>query len=100
MNALIIMTFLSGASWGPQVQVAPFPTLQMCETALNAAVVDMVEGSKSNTTAGELIVTREGRRMVLSTPVGRQVARLSCPNEKDSQSEKDKIHQLLKKSGE
>lgn len=78
MYTLIVLTFLAGNAWGPQVQVTPMPTAQACEAARSATSSSLVKMSKTNMTGGGATEEKDGEEIVLVAPSGREIARLIC----------------------
>ena len=80
MYTLIVLTFLAGNAWGPQVQVTPMPNAQACEAARSATSSSLVKMSKSNMTGGGATEDKDGDEIVVVGPSGREIARLICQN--------------------
>lgn len=84
MYTLIVLTFLAGNAWGPQIEMSPMPTAQACESARGAAAAGMVKMSKSNMTGGGAVEDKDGDEIVVTGPSGREIARLICQNNQTS----------------
>lgn len=66
-HLLTVITFLAGATWGPQVEVEVLPSKEACETARQVLEDELKEISKTNIRGGytprEMMRTR-------CTPIG------------------------------
>lgn len=79
MNAaLVIVTFIAGNAWGPQVTTMDMPGLNACNVAKASVAAQIVRTAKSNITGGEAAVGVDGPDTVVTGPSGREMARLSC----------------------
>ena len=56
---LIVVTFLTGATWGPQVSIQTMPNEAACTAAMNAVAKTILDTEKSNVNA-EVIIQRDG----------------------------------------
>ena len=79
LATLVIITFMGGASWGPQVTSMQVPGAEICKGA-KGAVATLIARTAQNNFVGVIQVTHEGRDTVVTVSSGRQIARLSCVN--------------------
>lgn len=78
MNTLIVMTFLAGSVWGPQVTVTPMPSSQACVAAQKTTADGLSKMGKTNLTGGGVVQENDGKDIVLVTNNGREMARIVC----------------------
>ncbi|GKT26043.1 hypothetical protein AVHM3334_19885 [Acidovorax sp. SUPP3334] len=77
-STLVVVAYLAGASWGPQVTLYDAPGMEACR-AMQASVAQvMLKTAKANTTGGAVTLGDEGEDLVLEAGSGREVARLTC----------------------
>lgn len=76
---LIVVTFLSGATWGPQVSMQAIPNPATCMTVMNAVAQTILDTAKSNVNA-EVIIQHDGAGgLKIITGVNQRImASLAC----------------------
>lgn len=79
MNAaLVVVTFLAGNAWGPQVTTMDMPGLDTCNAARASVAAQIARTARTNITGGEASVGMDDLYTVVTGPSGREMARLSC----------------------
>ena len=78
-SLLIVVTFLAGNSWGPQVTTQRLPNTEICRTAMNAVAKSIAYAAKSNIN-GEVKIenNHHGELHVTAGVNQRLIANLSC----------------------
>ena len=78
-SILIIVTFLAGNAWGPQVSTQIFPNPEICKEVMNAVAGSIIGAAKSNVT-GEVIIEKDSvGGLNIITGVNRRImAGLTC----------------------
>ena len=78
MNAvLVLVTFVAGTTWGPQVSTTGMPGIKACNAGRASVAAQISKTATSNVT-GEVTVEAEGQDTVVKIANGREMARLSC----------------------
>ena len=77
LATLVVVTFLGGASWGPQMSSMQAPSIETCKSAKGFVAAQIARTAQSNL-AGEIQVNEDGRDTVVTVLSGRELARLSC----------------------
>ena len=57
-SLLIIVTFMAGSTWGPQVETQLFPNAGTCSAAMNSVAETILGAAKSNVN-GEVIIGKD-----------------------------------------
>jgi hypothetical protein len=77
-TTLVVVVYLAGASWGPQMTLHVLPDVKACR-AMQASVAQVIlKTAKANTTGGTVKLKDVEDDVVLATASGREVARLTC----------------------
>ena len=76
---LIVVTFLSGPTWGPQVSMQAMPNAAACLAAMNVVAQTIVDTAKSNVNA-EVIIQHDdvGGLKIIAGVNQRIMASLAC----------------------
>lgn len=77
-SILVVVAYLAGASWGPQVTLHEIDGLEACKAMRASISQQIVKTAKSNSTGGEVTAGDDGDDVVVQAASGREVARLSC----------------------
>ena len=78
-SLLIIVTFLAGSAWGPQISTQSFSTHQACETAMNAIAEIVLTAAKTNVNGEVLIEKDNANGLKIAAGVHRRlITALSC----------------------
>ena len=78
MNAaLIIITFISGTSWGPLVSSVPMQSLNACNSARVTVAAQIMKTAQSNMTS-EISIKEEGIHSSVTSHPGKVLASLTC----------------------
>ena len=78
MNAaLIIITFIAGASWGPVVSSVPMQSLDACNAARVTVAARIMKTAQFNITS-EISIKEEGIHSSVTSHLGRVLASLTC----------------------
>ncbi|ABM39717.1 hypothetical protein [Polaromonas naphthalenivorans] len=76
---LIVVTFLAGATWGPQVSMQAMPNPVACMAAMNAVAQTIGASAKSNLNT-ELLIQNDGTKgLKITSGVNQRImASLAC----------------------
>lgn len=76
---LIVVTFLAGATWGPQVSIQTMPNPAACTAAMNAVAQTIGATAKSNIN-GKVLIQSDGTKglQIISGINQRIMASLAC----------------------
>lgn len=75
---LVIVAYLAGSTWGPQVIMQDASGVEACR-AMQASVAHvMLKTAKTNITGGAVTLGDDGDDLVLAGASGRELARLTC----------------------
>lgn len=74
---LVVVTFLAGTSWGPQVSTTGMAGIEACNAARSSIASQISNTARTNVT-GEVIIEMDGKETVVKAASGRELARLSC----------------------
>lgn len=76
---LIVVTFLAGTTWGPQISLQAMPNESACTAAMNAVAQTIETTAKSNVNT-ELVIQNDGiKGLKIISGVNRRImASLTC----------------------
>lgn len=76
---LIVVTFLAGATWGPQVSMQAMPNAAACTAAMNAVAQTIGATAKSNVNSEVLIQNDDTKGLKITSGVNQRImASLAC----------------------
>ena len=76
---LIVVTFLAGATWGPQVSMQAMPNAAACTSSMIAVAQAIMDTAKSNINGEVLIQNDDAGGLKIITGVNQRImASLAC----------------------
>ena len=78
-SLLVVVTFMAGATWGPQVSMQEMSTSDGCIVQKARIAKQIASVAQTNTIGGGVALTEDGDTLVVVAANGtREIARLSC----------------------